>query len=93
MTKILLATVTFVVALASPALAQSFDPDLGSGNITPPAATYSPGYSQPAPAAAPYFTAPVYGGGFGAYAQEPAWNGLPEGPVVPVEPRVRTYRR
>jgi hypothetical protein len=91
MIKILLASAAFAVALASPAFAQSFDPDLGSGNITPPAATYTPGYSQAAPA--PRYAPPVYGGGFGAYAQEPAWNGLPEGLFVPYEPCVRTRVR
>jgi hypothetical protein len=37
----ILATVTVVVALASPAFAQSYDPDLGSGNIVPPASHHA----------------------------------------------------
>jgi len=43
MTKVFLATAAFVFALASPVFAQSFDPDIGSGNIVPPAAQYCAG--------------------------------------------------
>ena len=72
-----------MVALASPAFSQSFDPDVGSGNIVPPAAQYTPGYGygQATPANRRAAQAPT--SAFGAYAQEPAWNGLPEGSVVP----------
>jgi hypothetical protein len=80
MTRMFLAAATFVIALASPAFAQSFDPDIGSGNIVPPAAQYSPGYDTAAPAVG--HAATTSRGAFRAYAQEPAWNGLPEGPVV-----------
>jgi hypothetical protein len=89
----ILATVTVVVALASPAFAQSYDSDLGSGNIVPPEAQYTPGESQGA--SARRNVAPRYNGSFDAYAQEPAWNGLPVGPVVPTDSgrRIRTDRR
>ena len=80
MTKMFLATAAFVFALASPAFAQSFDPDIGSGNIVPPVALYTPGYVPAAPAYRE--AAPAASAASNAYAQEPAWNGLPEGPVV-----------
>jgi hypothetical protein len=86
MTKMLLATAAFTIALASPAFAQSFDPDIGTGNIVPPAAQYAPRYHW----TGPNYIAPAYGGAFGAYAQEPAWNGLPQGPVVPDDSGRRT---
>jgi hypothetical protein len=82
----LLATATFAIGLASPAFAQSFDPDIGSGNIVPPVAQYAPGYDW----TGPRYVAPAYGGAFGAYAQEPAWSGLPQGPVVPSDSGRRT---
>jgi hypothetical protein len=93
MTKTFLAAVTFVVALASPVFAQSFDPDLGSGNIVSPPAAYTPGYSGAA--RVPRFTGPALVDSLGAYAQEPAWNGLPEGPIAPSQsaPRRTKVRR
>lgn len=36
--KKLLSTIAIVVAIATPALAQSWDPDVGSGNVAPPPA-------------------------------------------------------
>jgi hypothetical protein len=93
MTKTLLAAVTFVVAFASPVFAQSFDPDIGSGNIVPPSAAYSPGYGGGS--LVQRYGSPAWAGAFGAYAQEPAWNGLPQGPVVPTPttPRRAPVRR
>ena len=37
MNKLLTAVVLAAIIIASPALAQSYDPDIGSGNIAPPA--------------------------------------------------------
>jgi hypothetical protein len=37
--KTLLIGVALVAMLATPALAQSFDPDLGTGNVNPPLAS------------------------------------------------------
>jgi hypothetical protein len=37
MNKLLAAVALAAIIIASPALAQSYDPDIGSGNIAPPA--------------------------------------------------------
>jgi hypothetical protein len=44
MNKLLTAVVLAAIIITSPALAQSYDPDIGSGNIAP-SATARPGHS------------------------------------------------
>jgi len=44
--KKLLAAAALATALASPAFAQAYDPDVGSGNITPPLYAHSPESAQ-----------------------------------------------
>ncbi|HEY2756240.1 MAG TPA: hypothetical protein VGJ01_10930 [Pseudolabrys sp.] len=44
MKKLLIGT-AFLAMLATPALAQSFDPDFGTGNVNPPAASLYGGQS------------------------------------------------
>jgi hypothetical protein len=66
--KKLLLGAAFVAMLATPALAQSFDPDFGSGNINPPYHSIYGGQS--------YDSQGLTGqgrhwGGRGAYAYEP----------------------
>ena len=61
--KMLIAAVALATLVASPALAQSYDPDVGSGNVAPPAD------------AANYLRAPVYQGNYGAFAQVPTQSG------------------
>ena len=57
--KMLVAAVAFATLIASPAFAQSYDPDIGSGNVAPQAD------------AANYLRAPLYRGHDGAFAQVP----------------------
>jgi hypothetical protein len=40
--KTLIAATALAVVLASPAFAQSYDPDIGTGNIVPPVAAQAP---------------------------------------------------
>jgi len=67
------ATVALIALVASPALAQSYDPDIGSGNIAPNASAPGPqGFG--AYARAPYPAGfgrhvQLYQGGLGARAQ------------------------
>ncbi len=73
--KKVLTTLTFLTVIATPAFAQSFDPDLGTGTIAPlvyqggqsayapPLVTYEGGQSAYAPALV------TYQGGQSAYAQ------------------------
>ena len=58
--KMLVAAVALATLVASPAFAQSYDPDIGSGNVAPRAD------------AANYLRAPLYRGQLGAFAQVPA---------------------
>ena len=57
--KMLVAAVAFATLVASPAFAQSYDPDIGSGNTAPQAD------------AANYLSQPLYQGHVGAFAQVP----------------------
>ena len=54
--KILLAALAIAAAVATPAFAQAYDPEFGTGNIVPN--PVHGGYGQPA-----------YHGGYGAYAR------------------------
>jgi hypothetical protein len=51
--KTLITAAAFATVLAFPAFAQSYDPDLGSGNIAPPAYTQAPGSAYDAFARVP----------------------------------------
>jgi hypothetical protein len=93
MKKTLMA-VTALVLMAVPAFAQSYDPDIGSGNITP----WNDNMNRPRPnpdqnTATPYNP---YLGSYDAYAQVPSWDygyrapsvqydssGYPIGPSLP----------
>ena len=64
--KMLVAAVAFATLVASPALAQSYEPDVGSGNIAPQAD------------AANYLRGPLYQGNQGnhrAFARVPGYRG------------------
>jgi hypothetical protein len=61
--KMLVAAVAFAMLVASPALAQSYDPDVGSGNIVPQAD------------AANYLRGPLYQGNQRAFARVPGYRG------------------
>lgn len=61
--KMLVAAVAFATLVASPAFAQSYDPDIGSGNVVPQVD------------AANYLRAPLYRGNQGAFAQVPSQSG------------------
>ena len=52
--KKLIAAAAFATVLASPALAQSYDPDFGSGNIAPPLYAQAPRSASHAHARANY---------------------------------------
>jgi hypothetical protein len=69
--KILIAAAVALATLAaSPAFAQSYDPDIGSGNIAPPSddPNYTAGVYQ---GGANAFAWSPYQGGYGAFAQVP----------------------
>jgi hypothetical protein len=61
--KMLVAAVALATLVASPAFAQSYDPDVGSGNVVPQAD------------AANYLRAPVQQNDANAFAQVPADQG------------------
>ena len=66
--KTLLNGVALVAMLATPALAQSFDPDLGTGNVNPPLASLYGGQSYDSQDLVAQGTASR---GTGPYAQVP----------------------
>jgi hypothetical protein len=61
--KVLVAAVAFAALVASPALAQSYDPDVGTGNIVPQAN------------AANYLRGPLYQGNHRTFAGAPGYRG------------------
>jgi hypothetical protein len=61
--KMLVAAVAFATLVASPAFAQSYDPDVGSRNIVPQAN------------AAKYLRGPLYQGSHRAFARVPGYRG------------------
>jgi hypothetical protein len=71
------AAVALATLVASPAFAQSYDPDLGSGNIAPPSDD-------------PNYTAGVYQGGYNAFAWSPAQGGYGAFAQVPAGRHFRT---
>jgi hypothetical protein len=66
MKKTLLATTAFLLT-AAPAFAQSYDPDIGSGNITP----YSDNLNRSHPN--PDLNVGAAYNAYGSYAQAPGW--------------------
>jgi hypothetical protein len=73
--KKLIAAAALATVLASPALAQSYDPDLGSGNITPPV------YAQ-APRATDHAYARAHRNSLDAFARVGGGTVMPDGAVA-----------
>ena len=67
MKKTLLAATAFMLVVASPALAQSYDPDIGSGNLDSWPYTSNPDN--------PYHDRATQVGPYGAYGFVPFYNG------------------
>jgi len=68
--KMLVAAVAFATLVASPALAQSYDPHVGSGNIVPQTD------------AANYLRGPLYRGNYRAFARVPGYRPLHGSPAA-----------
>ena len=73
MKKTLLAAGAFAFMVASPALAQSYDPDLGSGNLD--AAPYTSNPDNPYAGQVSPYAAYGYVPSFGAYGYDPYYGG------------------
>ena len=78
--RMLAAALALAALVASPAFAQSYDPDLGAGNIAPPSDD-------------PVYAAGLHQGGYGAYAWSPYWNSSSTYWVAPAHGyQFRSYR-